>query len=81
MSGPIYKSPIKGLPDGVVMLPKKPIRLTLEPQQAVMLHVALTIYIEGLHAGKPGSKQAQVLSVFEEVLDLLDDRLEVSFHA
>lgn len=79
MKLPVVKSPFAGLPDGTVQMPTKPIRLTLQPHQALMLHVALSTLAQGLETVKPSDRQAEIIAVLGEVQDMLYDKLEVSF--
>lgn len=79
MKLPVLKSPFAGMPDFVYQLPSKPVRVTLSPLQALMLHTALGTLLEGLETVKPSDRQAELLAVLGEVQDLLEDKLPGAF--
>lgn len=79
MKLPVVKSPFAGLPDGTVQMPTKPVRLTLQPHQALMLHVALETLVQGLDTVKSSDRQQEIITVLAEIQGNLYDRLEVSF--
>lgn len=77
MSGFTMKSPITGKPDYTLQLPKKPVRLHLEPFEALALYVALeqmTTVMNKYNANP------EMVGVLIGLTDKLHDRLEVTFH-
>lgn len=81
MKLPKLSSPFAGMPDGQVQMPLKPVRLTLQPEEALTLYVALESLMSGLDQAKPSERQAQLLLVIGEIHGKLLDRLEVTFPA
>lgn len=72
------KSPFHGLPDGEVLFPKKPVRITFTPQETMFLHVLLDValrHAETCEKPHPPGYVELLDALYEKVLD----RLEVSF--
>jgi hypothetical protein len=78
MSGYTVKLPITGMPDYTVKRPLKPVRLHLEPDEALLLYVSLEQTITALNK-QPNSPEALVDGLVV-IADKLHDKLEVSFH-
>ena len=81
MKLPVLKSPFAGMPDGRVQMPTKPVRLTLQPEEALVLHVALETLQEALQKATHTDRTEEILELLGEVHGKLLDRLEVSFNA
>jgi hypothetical protein len=60
-------------------MPKKPVRLTLQPEQALALYATLQMFIDRIEKeqDKPGS--AALLRVLTPLHETLFDRLEANF--
>lgn len=71
------KSPLKGLPDLVPDLPKKGIRLSLSPVEAVAVYMALDKAVEAIEGQYPNLPDGVkvMLSAIEYARDSLGDRL------
>ena len=79
MKLPVLKSPFAGLPDGHVQMPTKPVRLHLQPDEAMALYVALETLIDSLENVKTAPRRQDLIDLLSEVHDKLLDRMDVSF--
>jgi hypothetical protein len=73
------KSPFVNLPDGIPQLPKKPIRIELQPFQALLLYTLLSDTCDLIEKQPEGRYRDNALAAFEDVCDRLHDKLEFSF--
>jgi hypothetical protein len=79
MDGIPLPSPFEGRPDGRILLPKKPVRLTLQPEQALALYATLEMFLARLDAEKSKPGSAALARVLLPLQESLFDRLEVEF--
>jgi hypothetical protein len=79
MKLPVLKSPFAGLPDGRIQMPAKPVRLTLQPEEALLLYVSLENLLDALDKAQPGARRDELIEALTEINGRLLDRLEVKF--
>jgi hypothetical protein len=80
MKLPVLKSPFVGLPDGQIQLPTKPVRLTLQPVEAIALFVALDLLTDQLEPTlQADPTKTEIFDLLTSIQGNLLDRLEVVF--
>jgi hypothetical protein len=77
MNSYIIKSSITGMPDYTVKQPLKPLRLQLEPHEALILYVTLEKAVTSLNQQNAPDELVELMT---EITDKLYDKLEVTFH-
>jgi hypothetical protein len=73
------KSPFVNLPDGIPQLPKKPLRIELQPFQALLLYTLLSDTCDLIEKQPEGRYRDNALSALEDVRDKLENKLEFAF--